>query len=104
MQKRIYRSHSVITAENGQIVVIGGLIQNSSADKNSSVPFLGDIPFIGELFKQKGEQSEKTELVILLRPTLTDQKSIQNDIRGSRARFGQFRDIMSAPTETSFYE
>ena len=100
----IRESDSVITAENGQIVVIGGLIQNSSADKNSSVPFLGDIPFIGELFKQKGEQSEKTELVILLRPTLTDQKSIQNDIRGSRARFGQFRDIMSAPTETSFYE
>jgi MSHA biogenesis protein MshL len=100
----IRESDSVITAENGQIVVIGGLIQNRSADKNSSVPFLGDLPFIGELFKQKGEESEKTELVILLRPTLTDQKTIQNDIRGSRARFGQFRDIMSAPTETSFYE
>lgn len=100
----IRESDSIITAENGQIVVIGGLIQNRSSDTNSSVPFLGDIPFIGELFKQKGESSEKTELVILLRPTLTDQKSIQKDIRSSRERFGQFRDIMSAPTETSFYE
>ena len=100
----IRESDSIITAENGQIVVIGGLIQNTSSDKNSSVPFLGDLPFIGELFKQKGEASEKTELVILLRPTLTDQQSIQKDIRGSRERFGQFRDIMSAPTETSFYE
>lgn len=100
----IRESDSIITAENGQIVVIGGLIQNRSADKNSSVPFLGDLPFIGELFKQKGEESEKTELVILLRPTLTDSQSIQNDVRGSRERFGQFRDIMSAPTETSFYE
>tara|TARA_R110001599_G_scaffold72156_1_gene200562 strand:- start:24 stop:1739 length:1716 start_codon:yes stop_codon:yes gene_type:complete len=100
----IRESDSVITAENGQIVVIGGLIQNSSADKNSSVPFLGDLPFIGELFKQKGESSEKTELVILLRPTLTDQNSIQKDIRSSRERFGQFRDIMTTPTETSFYE
>ncbi len=100
----IRESDSIITAENGQIVVIGGLIQNRSSDTNSSVPFLGDLPFIGELFKQKGEESEKTELVILLRPTLTDQQSIQNDIRGSRERFGQFRDIMAAPTETSFYE
>ncbi len=100
----IRESDSIITAENGQIVVIGGLIQNKSADNNSSVPFLGDLPFIGELFKQKGEESEKTELVILLRPTLTDRQNIQNDIRSSRERFGQFRDIMSVPTETSFYE
>jgi MSHA biogenesis protein MshL len=100
----IRESDSIITAENGQIVVIGGLIQNRSSDKNSSVPFLGDLPFIGELFKQKAEESEKTELVILLRPTLTDQQSIQKDVRGSRERFGQFRDIMASPTETSFYE
>tara|TARA_R110002167_G_scaffold335622_1_gene542977 strand:+ start:18 stop:1709 length:1692 start_codon:yes stop_codon:yes gene_type:complete len=100
----IRESDSIITAENGQIVVIGGLIQNRSSDKNSSVPFLGDLPFIGELFKQKSETSEKTELVILLRPTLTDQQSIQKDIRSSRERFGKFRDIMAAPTETSFYE
>lgn len=100
----IRESDSIITAENGQIVVIGGLIQNRSSDKNSSVPFLGDLPFIGELFKQKGEESEKTELVILLRPTLTDQQTIKNDVRSSRERFGQFRDIMASPTETSFYE
>lgn len=100
----IRESDSIITAENGQIVVIGGLIQNRSSDKNSSVPFFGDIPLIGELFKQKSESSEKTELVILLRPTLTDTQTIENDIRGSRERFGQFREIMATPTETSFYE
>lgn len=100
----IRESDSIITAENGQIVVIGGLIQNRSADSNGSVPFFGDIPFLGELFKQKKESSEKTELVILLRPTLTDANIIQNDIRASRERFGRFRERMAAPTETSFYE
>lgn len=100
----IRESDSIITAENGQIVVIGGLIQNRSSDKNSSVPFLGDLPFIGELFKQKNEEAEKTELVILLRPTLTDKQSIHTDIKSSRERFGQFRDIMAAPTDTQFYE
>src|SRR5690606_12752887 len=43
----IRESDSVITAENGQIVVIGGLIQNRSEDDNASVPFFGDLPLIG---------------------------------------------------------
>ncbi len=100
----IRESDSIITAENGQIVVIGGLIQNRNTDTNGSVPFFGDIPLLGELFKQKKESSEKTELVILLRPTLTDDQSIKQDIRSSRERFGRFRESMIAPTTTSFYE
>ena len=99
----IRESDSIITAENGQIVVIGGLIQNRSSDQNASVPFLGDLPFIGELFKQKGEASEKTELVILIRPTVTDNRVFQDDIKASRNRFGAFRDVMAVPIETSFY-
>jgi len=96
----IRESDSVITAENGQIVVIGGLIQNRSEDKNASVPFLGDIPLLGELFKQKGQASQKTELVILIRPTVTNDSVITEDIRSSRRRFGEFREQMAAPTET----
>lgn len=99
----IRESDSVITAENGQIVVIGGLIQNRSSDTNSSVPFFSDIPLLGELFKQKGEESEKTELVILLRPTVTDRGVFQRDIKSSRERFGKFKEVMAAPVETSFY-
>jgi MSHA biogenesis protein MshL len=99
----IRESDSIITAENGQIVVIGGLIQNRSTDSNSSVPFFSDLPLIGELFKQKGKESEKTELVILLRPTVTDRGVFHKDIKSSRDRFGKFRDVMAAPVETSFY-
>lgn len=99
----IRESDSIITAENGQIVVIGGLIQNRSTDTNSSVPFLSDLPLIGELFKQKGEESEKTELVILLRPTVTDRRVFHEDIQSSRNRFGEFRDVMAAPVQTDFY-
>lgn len=99
----IRESDSIITAENGQIVVIGGLIQNRSADNNSNVPFLSDLPLLGELFKQKGQESEKTELVILLRPTVTDRRVIHQDIKSSRDRFGEFRDVMAAPVETDFY-
>jgi MSHA biogenesis protein MshL len=100
----IRESDSVITAENGQIVVIGGLIQTKNEDENGSVPFFSDIPLIGELFKQKYERSRKTELVILLRPTITDQESMSNDIRGTRERFGRLRDQLGSAPETDFYE
>jgi MSHA biogenesis protein MshL len=94
----------VITAENGQIVVIGGLIQTISSDENSSVPFLSEIPLLGELFKQKSEKENKTELVILLRPTITDDSVYESDIRESRERFGKFRDQMGQAPETNFYQ
>ena len=100
----IRESDSVITAENGQIVVIGGLIQTKTEDENSSVPFFSEIPLLGELFKQKSERSRKTELVILLRPTITDDQSIQADIRASRERFGRFREQLRQAPETDFYE
>jgi len=100
----IRESDSIIVAENSQIVVIGGLIQNRSADNNASVPFLGDLPFIGELFKQKRESASKTELVILLRATITGDGVFNDDIRSSRKRFGRFRELMVQPTETTFYQ
>ncbi|MDX1452178.1 MAG: pilus (MSHA type) biogenesis protein MshL [Oleiphilaceae bacterium] len=99
----IRESDSVITAENGQIVVIGGLIQSRNEDSNSSVPFFGDLPLIGELFKQKAKAREKTELVILLRPTLTDNGTIKADLQSSRDRFGAMRETLVTPTETRFY-
>jgi len=100
----IRESDSVIVAEDGQIVVIGGLIQTLSEDENSSVPFFGDLPLIGELFKQKSKSLKKTELVILLRPTLTDSSVFLEDIRRSRDRFGELRDVLRAAPETSFYD
>lgn len=100
----IRESDSVITAENGQIVVLGGLIQNRSEDENSSVPFFGDLPLIGEMFKQKSNSANKTELVILLKPTVTTDKTIQDDIGASRQRFDQHRKTLKEAPNTSFYD
>jgi MSHA biogenesis protein MshL len=100
----IRESDSIITADDGQIVVIGGLIQTRSVDENSSVPFFGDIPLVGELFKQKSKKLTRTELVILLRPKLTDNEVFLEDIRQSRERFGGFRESLRSAPETSFYD
>ena len=68
----IRESDSVVRAQNGQIIVIGGLMQNSATDDNASVPFFGDIPLLGHAFSQKQQRGRKSELVILLRPIVVD--------------------------------
>ncbi len=92
----VRETDSVIRAQSGQIVVIGGLIQNRSEDNNSAVPFFSDIPLVGELFKQRNYQSRKSELVILLRPVVSSPGQMQADVQGSRERMGVLRDLLNS--------
>lgn len=92
----VRETDSVIRAESGQIVVIGGLIQNSSEDNNSAVPFFSDIPVVGELFKQRRFQSKKSELVILLRPIVSDPARVTADIAASRERMNVLRELLQS--------
>lgn len=64
----IRESDSIVRARSGQVVVIGGLMQNQTKDLVSSVPLLGDLPLVGGLFRHKQQVTRKSELVILLRP------------------------------------
>ena len=68
----VRQSDSVIRAANGQLVVIGGLMQDGQTRQNARTPLLGDIPLLGQLFRQTRNTGRKTELVILLRPTVIE--------------------------------
>jgi MSHA biogenesis protein MshL len=68
----IRESDSVVRAHNGQLIVIGGLMRSTKDARNFSTPFLSAIPGLGNLFKSKRDVSRKTELVILLKPTVMD--------------------------------
>ncbi|KEF29806.1 MSHA biogenesis protein MshL [Marinobacter nitratireducens] len=92
----VRETDSVIRAESGQIVVIGGLIQNSSEDSNAAVPFFSDIPLVGELFKQRDFQSRKSELVILLRPVVAKARGMSSDISASRERMQVLRELLQS--------
>ena len=59
----------------GQRLVIGGITQLSTRDQIRKVPLLGDIPLLGWLFKQKGTDDRKRELVIFLTPTVLVQEA-----------------------------
>jgi len=61
---------SIVLVDDGQIVVIGGLIQDSVRDGVEKVPVLGDIPLVGGLFTYKTRSRTKTNLMVFLRPTV----------------------------------
>lgn len=68
----IRESDTIIRASNGQVVVIGGLMQNITTDDQAGIPVLGDIPVLGHLFRHTKQETRKSELVILLKPTIVD--------------------------------
>jgi general secretion pathway protein D len=61
---------STILAENGQVIVLGGLIQDDVTEADSKVPLLGDLPLIGRLFRSTKETRIKRNLMVFLRPTV----------------------------------
>jgi MSHA type pilus biogenesis protein MshL len=68
---------TVISVHEGQMIVIGGLIKDKVEEKITSVPFLGEIPYLGAAFRHTAQNKQKTELVILLTPTLMIGKKIE---------------------------
>ena len=57
-----------VLVENGGTVVIGGIYEQQSNDSVTKVPFLGDVPYLGNLFKTKTQDSQRTELLVFLTP------------------------------------
>ena len=66
--KRSIESNVVV--DDGQILVLGGLIEDSYTDNKSKVPLLGDIPYLGNLFRSETRTKKRTNLMVFLRPTV----------------------------------
>lgn len=62
------RVQTTVTVRDGQAVVIGGLIQTQSSERNTKIPLLGDIPVLGWLFRSRDREDIKTELLVILTP------------------------------------
>ncbi|MEE8077691.1 MAG: pilus (MSHA type) biogenesis protein MshL [Pseudomonadales bacterium] len=76
----IRESDSIVKATSGQIIVIGGLMRNSTRTETFGTPVLGRIPGVGRLFRSEREIEQKTELVILLKPILADDQGVWRDM------------------------
>lgn len=76
---------STVLVDDGQIIVLGGLIQDDTRTSLEKVPFLGDIPLIGNLFKTETRGRSKTNLMVFLRPYV-----LRNDIAARALTFDRY--------------
>ncbi|MYM26136.1 pilus (MSHA type) biogenesis protein MshL [Duganella sp. FT135W] len=89
---------SIMKVNSGQIAVMGGLMQDSVDNAKDSVPVLGRIPLLGDLFSYRNENTTKTELVIFMRPVVVKDASINGDYKDYRYILpGQVPDTESYP-------
>jgi MSHA biogenesis protein MshL len=83
----VRESDSIVKAKNGQIIVLGGLMQENDNEKKQGVTGLAAIPYIGSLFRVNTGTTQKSELIILLKATfIGSDADWQNDINSNKQR------------------
>ncbi|WP_417791207.1 type II secretion system secretin GspD [Stutzerimonas xanthomarina] len=90
---------STILAEDGQVIVLGGLIQDDVTRTDSKVPLLGDIPFLGALFRSTQESHIKRNLMVFLRPTVIRDRAGLAALSGKK--YSDIRVIEASPGSPS---
>lgn len=86
----VRESDSIVHAQNGQIIVIGGLMQESSEENKQGVSLLSELPYIGSAFRENKGSGKKSELVILLKPTvIASDNDWDAPVEDSRRRMEQ---------------
>jgi general secretion pathway protein D len=75
---------SVLRVQSGQVAVLGGLMQDAVTNIEDTIPGVRDLPGIGQIFSQRRDGNQKTELVIFLRAVVIKDASIDGDYAGYR--------------------
>jgi general secretion pathway protein D len=83
-QTQTREMESVLKIENNQIAVMGGLMQDEVNNLTDAVPGLSSLPLVGSLFMQRNDNTQKTELVIFLRPVVIKEASVTSDYSALR--------------------
>ena len=78
---------NVVLADNGKMVVLGGLLDESVQESVQKVPLLGDIPILGHLFKSTSTSKRKRNLLVFIRPTIIRDSRSMTDISHAKYNF-----------------
>ncbi|CAB4052435.1 type II secretion system secretin GspD [Paraburkholderia phenoliruptrix] len=75
---------STVLSDDGEIIVLGGLMQDKYSNGNSKVPLLGDVPWIGQLFRSEEKSRTKTNLMVFLRPVIINDWDTAQAVTSNR--------------------
>ncbi|MBQ4852239.1 type II secretion system secretin GspD [Pseudoalteromonas sp. MMG012] len=79
--------NTTVIADDGGMVILGGLIDEDVQESVSKVPLLGDIPFIGHLFKSTNTKKSKRNLLVFIRPTIVRDSRSMNELSHAKYNF-----------------
>jgi MSHA biogenesis protein MshL len=71
---------SIMKIRDGEVAVLGGLMQDDQSNVTDEIPGAGQVPFFGELLRYRSNRATKSELVVFLRPTILRDNSIDGDL------------------------
>ncbi|MGM0413421.1 MAG: pilus (MSHA type) biogenesis protein MshL [Pseudomonadota bacterium] len=91
-RSRTRRSDSIVRARDGEMVVIGGLIQDREEESTSRVPVLGSLPLLGGLFRHQETTTTKSELVILIQPHVVGADTWRDSLEDFSGSAGEVRE------------
>ena len=80
--------NNTVLVDSGETVVVGGLLDKSNSELESSVPILGKIPLVGALFRSTATKASKRNLMLFIRPTII--RSTEGYARQSQRKLGKF--------------
>ena len=89
---------STIVVDDGQIIVLGGLIEDTYNTTKSKVPLLGDIPYLGALFRSETRERKKTNLMVFLRPVVMRDQAASNKVSLDRYDYIRAEQLNAQPT------
>ncbi|MEK7266688.1 MAG: type II secretion system secretin GspD [Pseudomonadota bacterium] len=90
--------------DDGDILVIGGLVDQNSLTVEDKVPLLGDIPIAGNLFKSKSRLRERRNLMVFLRPTIIKDKATAEAATQKKMDYIKARELLNTGKPTSEIE
>ena len=67
-----------VLVDNGETVILGGVFEQTTANQQTKVPFLGDLPWVGRLFRKDLKSDNKQELLIFVTPRIVNDTQVRN--------------------------
>ncbi len=87
---------TVALVDDGDVLVLGGLIDQTEQYFDSQVPLLGDIPVLGNLFKTQGKSSNRRNLMLFIRPTIIRDRETARSATSKKMDYIRARELLSS--------
>lgn len=87
-----------VLADDGEIIVLGGLVEQTDTLRDTKVPVLGDIPGVGRLFRSEGKAATRRNLMVFIRPTIVRSKADAQAVTQQKYLYVQAEELMRDKT------